>query len=248
MAPFLLLFVALATGSPVKRQTTGGLDANGDGLISYDEVFNTMSLHEALVALDTDGDGFIYLPQIIGLWGVGDKFYELNVDGDDHLTFREIENQMSLRDFFNEFDFNNNGTLDAAEAYQMNFIYDTINNPTFGNPLDANGDGKLSVLEVQSMNYDEVLVALDADGDMLLTHDELMVLFGGLTAEFIHDQEGRDHDGVLDFQEAEAHHMDVEKVFEILDLDENNYLENGEGAGFYTIWEVHLNSANSATA
>ncbi|XP_066266946.1 calcium-binding protein LPS1-beta-like [Branchiostoma lanceolatum] len=239
MAPFLLLFVALATASPVKRQT-GGLDVNGDGLISYDEVFHAMSLHEALVALDRDGDGFLYLPQIIELWGSGDKFYELNIDGDDHLTFREIENGMTLQDFYNQFDFNGDGTLDVAESYQLEYIYETINN-VVDDPLDSDGDGKLSKLEVLShMTYGEVLTALDADGDGSMTPAELMVLFGNKTADWVAAQDDNG-DGVVSTGEAHHHHMKLENVFDIVDLDGSTYLEAGEDAGFYIVWDIILN-------
>ncbi|XP_078694100.1 uncharacterized protein LOC144923459 [Branchiostoma floridae x Branchiostoma belcheri] len=238
MTPFLFLFVALATASPMRRQMDGGLDANMDGLVSKDEVFAAMSLHEALVALDRDGDGFIYLPQIIELWGVGDVFYLLNTDGDDHLTFREIENGMSLSDFYDKFDFNMDGTLDVAEAYQLNFIYDVLNDPTIDDPLDSNGDGRLSKLEVVShMTYDEVLMALDTDGDRQLSREELNVLMGSVTDRFMNEQDNND-DGFVTFDEAKSHRMNLGKVFDRLDLDDSDYLENGEGAGFYTLYTI----------
>ncbi|XP_078694093.1 uncharacterized protein LOC144923453 [Branchiostoma floridae x Branchiostoma belcheri] len=237
MTPFLLLFVALATASPVKRQTSG-LDADGDGLVSQDELMNAMTLQQALTALDSDGDGFIYLPQIIELWGVGDKFYELNTDGDNHLTFQEIENGMTLSDFYNQFDFNGDGTLDQAEAYQLHYIYDVINMVTPEEVLDDNGDGILSRLEVQShMTYDEILSALDTDDSHRLDSAELSVLLGSQTQDFINAQDDN-NDGVVSFGEAHHHHANLNTLFNRLDLDGSGYLEDTESAALYTVWDA----------
>ncbi|XP_019645003.1 PREDICTED: uncharacterized protein LOC109485763 [Branchiostoma belcheri] len=235
MTPFLLLFVALATASPVKRQTSG-LDADGDGLVSQDELMNAMTLQQALTALDSDGDGFIYLPQIIELWGVGDKFYELNTDGDNHLNFTEIENGMTLMDFYNQFDFNGDGTLDQAEAYQLHYIYDVINMVTPVEVLDDNGDGLLSNLEVQShMTYNEILTALDVDESHRLDFAELSVLLGSQTQDFINAQDDN-NDGVVSFGEAHHHHANLDTLFDRLDLDNSGYIEDAESAGINAVW------------
>ncbi|KAI8515147.1 hypothetical protein Bbelb_077380 [Branchiostoma belcheri] len=144
---------------------------------------------------------------------------------------------MSLSDFYDQFDFNADGSLDVAEAYQLIYIYDVISNPSFGNPLDSNGDGRLSSLEVQShMTYDEVLTALDTDGDQLLSATELNILLGSETTEFLDDQDDNG-DGFVSFGEAHGHRMNLDRLFDRLDQNDSNYLEDPEGAGFYIVWD-----------
>ncbi|CAH1245713.1 Hypp7589 [Branchiostoma lanceolatum] len=240
MAPFLILFVALASASPVRRQTDV-LDINADGLISYDEVFHAMTLHDALVALDIDGDQFLYLPQIVELFGDGSIFYQLNNNGDDHLSFGEVQHGLTLREFFDLFDKNGDGMLDATESYQMNYIYNTIKNPdaAISNLLDANGDGKLSKLEVLgAMTLDESMIAMDMDGDGFFTVQELAPIFGNDT-QVTFDRLDANMDGKLSYDEVTSA-TSLDRIFDFYDLDGDGYLTGSETDGIYYVYNAIL--------
>ncbi|XP_078694319.1 uncharacterized protein LOC144923561 [Branchiostoma floridae x Branchiostoma belcheri] len=224
MTPFLLFFVALATASPMRRQTMM-LDANGDGMISKQEVLNAITLHDALVALDIDNDGFLYLPQIVELFGTGDIFYQLNNNGDDHLTIGEFQHGLNLGEFFDLFDKNADGFLDMSESYQMNYIYNTIQNPdaAITNALDANGDGKLSKLEVLgAFTLDEFMVAMDPNGDGFHTVQELTPAFGADTQAIVNLLDA-DMDGQLSYDEVKGG-TSLEGIFDIYDVNGDGYL------------------------
>ncbi|XP_019644984.1 PREDICTED: calmodulin-like protein 12 [Branchiostoma belcheri] len=224
MTPFLLFFVALATASPMRRQTMM-LDADGDGLISKQEVMNAMTLHDALVALDIDDDGFLYLPQIVELFGSGDIFYQLNNNGDDHLTIGEFQHGLNLGEFFDLFDKNGDGVLDNTESYQMNYIYNTIQNPdaAITNALDANGDGKLSKLEVLgAFTLDEAIVAIDMNGDGFLTAQEMFPVYGN-DSQALLDSLDTDMDGQLSYDEVKGG-TSLDTIFDIFDVDGDGYL------------------------
>nr|AAT38869.1 calmodulin-related protein 3 [Branchiostoma belcheri tsingtauense] len=224
MTPFLLFFVALATASPMRRQT-GMLDANGDGLISKQEVLDAINLHDALVALDIDGDGFLYLPQIVEVFGDGSIFYQLNNNGDDHLTIGEFQHGVNLGEFFDLFDKNGDGVLDNTESYQMNYIYNTIQNPdaALTNALDANGDGQLSKLEVLgAFTLEEAMVALDTNGDGFFTVEELMPAFGN-DSQALFDQLDADNDGSLSSDEVKGG-TSLDAIFDFYDIDGDGYL------------------------
>jgi len=247
MALIFLLFVALATASPVKRQAVSMMDTDGDGTLSYAEVAAAMTLHEALFALDVDGDGLLYADQFIEIWGNNTKFDELDANMDGFLSFNEAENGMTLQEFYELVDANGDGALDATEAYHVNNLYTIISgNNVDSTLLDANGDGVLSKAEVLNMEYNEVVHLLDTNGDHYLSSDELMVLLGDKTADWIVAQD-HNGDGQVSVGESHFNHMNMGVIFDMLDTDGSTYLEGDETLGVYTVWDqiLLLNAGNT---
>eukprot|EP00058_Branchiostoma_floridae_P007392 XP_002592880.1 hypothetical protein BRAFLDRAFT_117743 [Branchiostoma floridae] len=174
MTPFLLLFVALATASPVKRQTTA-LDADGDGHITIIEVDNAMDLGEVLVALDTDGDQQFTVDQALQF--IDHHYFNVLDTNHDHvISFQEIQDGLTLADLFAFYDRNDDGFLYGAEADRIIAMYDAAYGTAAvpaarrqrrqADGLDTNNDAHLTLSECEAgLNLAVVAYALDTDGD-----------------------------------------------------------------------------------
>eukprot|EP00058_Branchiostoma_floridae_P007384 XP_002592872.1 hypothetical protein BRAFLDRAFT_117739 [Branchiostoma floridae] len=247
MTPFLLLFVALATASPVKRQTTG-LDADGDGHITIIEVDNAMDLGEVLVALDTDGDMQFTVTEALQF--IDHHYFNVLDTNHDHvISFQEIQDGLTLADLFAFYDRNDDGFLYGAEADRIIAMYDAAYGTAAvpaarrqrrqADGLDTSGDGHLTLNECEAgLNLTVVAYALDTDGDQMFTVDEALQFID----HHYFNTLDTNHDHMLSFQELRDG-VTWPDLFAFYDRNDDGFLYGAEADRVYFMYNEVQNAA-----
>ncbi|XP_066267745.1 uncharacterized protein [Branchiostoma lanceolatum] len=240
MTPFLLLLVALATASPVKRQAPP-LDADGDGHLTIIEVDNAMDLDVVLVALDTDNDQHFTVDQALQF--IDHHYFNvLDTNHDHQLSFQELQAGLTLDDLFNFYDRNGDGFLYGTEAERIYAMYNAAYGPSVftpavfqtGGPLDADGDGHLTIIEVDNaMDLTEVLVALDTDMDQHFTVDQALQFIDHHYFNVL----DTNHDHQLSFQELQAG-LTLNDLFNFYDRNGDGFLYGAEAERIYALYNA----------
>ena len=146
-----------AAGLPRIFRNFDAIDANKDGLVTFEELrafhqahHRGHGKHAGLKALDKDGDGRISREEAAGAPRLTQSFDRIDANGDGFLTRDELR---------------------AAHAAMRRAHWARI---------DSDGDGRISRAEAQAgaprlaQNFD----AIDADHDGFVTRDELRAAFG----------------------------------------------------------------------
>ncbi|XP_066267747.1 uncharacterized protein [Branchiostoma lanceolatum] len=244
MTPFLLLFVALAAASPMKRQTPP-LDADGDGHLTIIEVDNAMDLDVVLVALDTDMDQQFTVQQALQFL---DHHYinVLDTNHDHMLSFQEIQAGLTLADLFAFYDSNGDGFLYGTEADRLYAMYDAAYGPApvrvsrqAVDGLDTNNDAHLTLSECEAgLNLSVVAVVLDTDGDMMFTVDEALQFIDHHYFNVL----DTNHDHMLSFQELRDG-VTWADLFSFYDRNDDGFLYGAEADKVYFMYNEVQNAA-----
>ncbi|CAH1245715.1 Hypp7530 [Branchiostoma lanceolatum] len=229
MTPFLLLFVALATASPMRSiyRAHHELDADGDGLVSLQEATQGIHMNQALHALDSDGDQMFTEAQALQFLD-HHFFAQFDANHDHMLSFDELSG-LTVGQMFDFYDHNDDGFLEGAEAQRLQYIWDAIhghgNNRRQAADIDADGDGLISRPEVHAvMTLQNALDALDTDDDHGFTEQETTDFFGD---ESLYQQWNTNGDDHLSF--GEVHHgITLDGVFDWFDTNGDGFLEGPE--------------------
>ncbi|XP_078694085.1 uncharacterized protein LOC144923445 [Branchiostoma floridae x Branchiostoma belcheri] len=245
MTPFLLFFVALATASPMRRQIGGDLDANNDAHIDINEATAALDLEQVMLALDTDMDQMFTVDQALQFVD-HHYFNQLDTDNDHMLSFQELRDGLTIEELFAFYDRNDDGFLIGEEADRLYAIYNAVITTPI-NPqrrqavddLDADKDGHLNINEVTArLNLTAVLYALDTDGDMQFTVNELLEYFDHHTINRL----DTNHDHMISFQEI-LDGLTVADIFAYYDENDDGFLYGGEEDKIYQMYAAQLNAA-----
>ncbi|XP_019644938.1 PREDICTED: uncharacterized protein LOC109485714 [Branchiostoma belcheri] len=245
MTPFLLFFVALATASPMRRQIGGDLDANNDAHIDINEATAALDLEAVMLALDTDMDQMFTVDQALQFVD-HHYFNQLDTDNDHMLSFQELRDGLTIEELFAFYDRNDDGFLIGEEADRLYAIYNAVITTPI-NPqrrqavddLDADKDGHLNINEVTArLNLTAVLYALDTDGDMQFTVNELLEYFDHHTINRL----DTNHDHMISFQEI-LDGLTVADIFAYYDENDDGFLYGGEEDKIYQMYAAQLNAA-----
>ncbi|XP_035694174.1 uncharacterized protein LOC118428265 [Branchiostoma floridae] len=236
MTPFLLLLVALATASPVKRQTGGVLDADGDGHLTIIEIENAMDLGEVLVALDTDNDQHFTVDEALQFID-HHYFNRLDTNHDHRLSFAELQNGLTLADLFAFYDRNGDGFLYGDEDDRIYALYNAAYGSSLfqtGGVLDADGDGHLTIIEIENaMDLVEVLVALDTDNDQHFTVDQALQFID----HHYFNRLDTNHDHRLSFAELQTG-LTLADLFAFYDRNGDGFLYGDEDDRIYAMYNA----------
>ncbi|XP_078613654.1 uncharacterized protein LOC144883201 [Branchiostoma floridae x Branchiostoma japonicum] len=236
-------------GGGNKKRQAAAIDADGDGLISLTEVHAVMTLQNALAALDADGDHGFTEQETTDFFGDATLYAQWNTNGDDHLSFGEVHHGITLDGMFAWFDTNGDGFLEGPEADKVVYVYDLmvaagIHHGNFRNVrvMDTNGDGHLAKTEVlNALTLDEVLVAMDANGDQQFTVDDAMQFID----HHYFNTLDRNHDHVITFDEIRAG-TSLGELFDFYDENGDGFLYGTEADLMIYMYNEVQNNANAS--
>ncbi|XP_078695170.1 uncharacterized protein LOC144924094 [Branchiostoma floridae x Branchiostoma belcheri] len=242
MGPFILFFVAMATASPVRRQSTFGImDLDGDGRLSKSEVLASMTLDQAILAVDHDGDGFFSPLQVFQLTDDAQIFHVLDADHDGRVSYDEVRAGTNMARIFDREDTNMDGYLDGPEADKIVFIFTEVF--THGlwyysrDQIDADGDQLLSKDEVlNAITLDQVFAAADDDQDGAFSQVQMEVTFNPVTFQML----DANADGKVSFGEFRKV-MDMGDVYDFNDMDGSGFLEDPEQRSIVGVYNLIQN-------